>query len=162
LLEADPGRRAPTARTLRRWFARADLAPAPAGRRPGAAAARAAAPHDTWQMDAKEHIKLRTKEQVSWLRMTDECSGAVLHTTTFPPGDLVAGRPRRGPRGGPPGARPVGPARVPPGRQRRPLGVVGRLPHRPGAVGDRLGGRGPLEPPPQPPGERRGGAVARD
>jgi hypothetical protein len=93
LLEADPQRQVPTARTLRRWFERADLAPAQAGRRPRAESERTTIPHDTWQMDAKEHIKLKKNKQASWLRITDECSGAVLHTTVFPPRNLVAGPP---------------------------------------------------------------------
>jgi transposase len=93
LHEANPQRQVPTARTLRRWFERADLAPAPAGRRPRAESERTTIPHDTWQMDAKEHIKLKKNKQASWLRITDECSAAVLHTTVFPPRNLVAGPP---------------------------------------------------------------------
>ena len=57
LLEA-PGRPVPSERTLQRWFVRADLSPAPAGRPPGTNLARATAPHEIWQMDAKEHIRL--------------------------------------------------------------------------------------------------------
>src|SRR3954462_16004485 len=49
----------PSTRTLQRWLLRADLAPAPAGRRPKAATARATTPHQTWQMDAKERIKIK-------------------------------------------------------------------------------------------------------
>jgi transposase len=64
LLEA-PGRPVPSERTLQRWFLRAGLCPAPAGRPPGTNQARATAPHETWQMDAKEHIRILTHEQVS-------------------------------------------------------------------------------------------------
>lgn len=85
LLEIDPAKEIPSARALRRWFARADLSPAKAGRRPKVKADRAVMPHAVWQMDAKEHIKLKNKKEVSWLRLIDECSGAVLHTTVFPP-----------------------------------------------------------------------------
>jgi len=60
LLSEARGEPVPSARTLQRWLLRADLAPAPAGRRPKADAARAAAPHETWQMDAKELIAIRT------------------------------------------------------------------------------------------------------
>src|SRR3954470_20462599 len=74
LAERDRERPVPSARTLRRWFARAGLTPSPAGRRPRVDVGRATTPHDTWQMDAKEHIKLRTHKEVSWLRMIDECS----------------------------------------------------------------------------------------
>lgn len=145
LLDEAPQRPIPTDRTLRRWFVRTDLAPAPAGRRPKARADRAASPHDTWQMDAKEHIKLNNRHEVSWLRMIDECSGAVLQTTVFPPRDLVQGPSRRRAPRASPSLRPLGTPRPPPGRQRHPLGVLGRLPHRPRAVGDRAGDRGPLE-----------------
>jgi transposase len=59
LLLGAPDRPVPTERTLQRWFARNELSPAPAGRKPRAEAGRAASPHDTWQMDAKERIKLK-------------------------------------------------------------------------------------------------------
>jgi transposase len=93
LLDEEPGRAVPTDRTLRRLFARADLAPARAGRRPKGGAWRAASPHDTWQIDAKEHMKPKNLKEVSRLRIIDECSGGVLHTTVFPPRGVVEGRP---------------------------------------------------------------------
>ena len=81
----------PSTRTLQRWLLRADLAPAPAGRRPKAAPSRATAPHQTWQMDAKERIQIHNRAQVSWLRLVDECSGAALWTAVFPPRDVESG-----------------------------------------------------------------------
>jgi transposase len=57
----------PSARTLQRWLLRADLAPAPAGRPPKDNPARATMPHQTWQMDAKELMKIKTGDFVSWL-----------------------------------------------------------------------------------------------
>ena len=33
-------------------------------------------------MDAKEHVKLRNNDEVSWLRMIDECRGAAAKLTT--------------------------------------------------------------------------------
>jgi transposase len=93
LLDEEPGRVVPTDRTLRRLFARAGLAPAAAGRRPKGESGRATSPHDTWQMDAKERMKLKDLREVSWLRIIDECSGGVLHTTVFPPRGVVEGRP---------------------------------------------------------------------
>src|SRR5262245_28373829 len=81
----------PSERTLQRWFVRAGLAPAPAGRRPEADSARATRPHETWQMDAREHIVIQNHSEVSWLRLTDECSGAMLRTAVFPPGGLGLG-----------------------------------------------------------------------
>jgi len=94
LLEA-PGRPVPSERTLQRWFVRADLSPAPAGRPPRTHLDRAASPHETWQMYAIEHIRIRTREEVSWLRLIDECSGAVLWTAVFPPSGLGRRSPSR-------------------------------------------------------------------
>jgi transposase len=81
----------PSERTLQRWFRRAALSPAPAGRRPARDEYRARRPHEVWQMDAAERIHLGSGQQVSWLRLVDECSGAVLQTTIFPPGILEPG-----------------------------------------------------------------------
>ena len=92
LLEA-PERPLPSERTFQRWFVRAGLSPAPAGRPPRSHLDRATAPHETWQMDAKEHIRIKTREEVSWLRLIDECSGAVLWTAVFPPRGLAEGPP---------------------------------------------------------------------
>jgi hypothetical protein len=146
LLREAPGRPAPSERTLQRWFVRADLSPAPAGRPPRVDPDRATSPHQTWQMDAKEHIRLYNSDEVSWLRLIDECSGAVLWTAAFPPRDLGPSRPRGRPRAAPPGLRPLGAARPLPRRQRLALGGPGRLPHRVGAVADRPGRRDALEP----------------
>ena len=82
----------PTERTLQRWFRRAGLIPAPNGRRSGLSSyQRAPQPHDVWQMDAADQVALRNGRQVCWLRIADECSGAVLQTTVFPPGLLARG-----------------------------------------------------------------------
>ncbi len=54
----------PAERTLQRWFLQAGLAPAPAGRRPAANPRRAEQPHQVWQMDAAELVKLRTDQRV--------------------------------------------------------------------------------------------------
>jgi hypothetical protein len=88
-----PGRALPAVRTLQRRLARDRLAPAPAGRRP-AREPRSVAAHDTWQMDAAEKMRLDSGGSASWLRVTDECSGAVLGTVVFPPGELHPGSPR--------------------------------------------------------------------
>jgi transposase len=116
LLDEAPERPVPSERALQRWFVRADLSPAPAGRKPRVETERAASPHERWQMDAKEHIKLCNKQEASWIRVSDECSGAVLHTTVFPPRDLVEGRPRCRTRGTPPCVRALGLAPLPAGR----------------------------------------------
>src|SRR5205823_6461377 len=75
----------PGVREIQRWFAAAGLNPAPGGRRPRPARPPAAAPHETWQVDAAERMALADGSQASWLRVTDEFSGAVLWTAVFPP-----------------------------------------------------------------------------
>lgn len=82
----------PSERTLQRWFRRSLLSPAPPGRRPGSDAHRACHPHDVWQMDAVDQLHLAKGQQVSWLRLVDECSGGVLQATIFPPALLESGR----------------------------------------------------------------------
>jgi transposase len=104
----------PSERTLQRWFRQAGLTPAPAGRRPASDDMRACRPHEVVQMDAAEHIRLRTGEQVSWLRWADECSGAVLKTVVFPPGALEPGRTHGGATSLAHGIFPVGNAVVVP------------------------------------------------
>jgi transposase InsO family protein len=89
LLQRDhPDCAIPDARTLQRWLRSAGLGPAPAGRRPTAETppGRATQPHAVWQMDAAEQIRLQTGQRVSWLRLVDECSGAVLGTNVFSQG----------------------------------------------------------------------------
>ena len=71
---------------MQRWFHQAGLGPAPKGRRPALNPPRARQPHDVWQVDAKERILLQSGQRVSWLRIVDECSGAVLWTVVCPPG----------------------------------------------------------------------------
>src|SRR3954454_4887255 len=120
----------PAERTLQRWFVRAGLAAARAGRRPASGSRRAERPHEVWQMDAAEEVPLADGRRVSWLRIVDECSGAVLWTVVFPPGAL-----ERGPAGGGPGAvaadlHALGSARALPGGQRRAVGLGGRPAHR--------------------------------
>jgi transposase len=65
LLQEDPEQPVPSERTLQRGFVRAGLSPAPAGRPPRTSLARATEPHETWQMDAKEHIRICNREEVS-------------------------------------------------------------------------------------------------
>ena len=89
----------PSARTLQRWFRQAGLGPAPRGCRFAAErrAGRATRPHEVWQMDAAERVRLGDGRRVSWLRMTDESSGAIRWTRVFPPRLLVVGGGRGGP-----------------------------------------------------------------
>jgi transposase InsO family protein len=76
-------RRLPAVRTLQRWFQKEALPKAPPGHRPPTSEDRATQPHQVWQMDAAEEIALRTGRRVSWLRVVDEWSGAVLETIVF-------------------------------------------------------------------------------
>jgi len=124
----------PCVRTLQRWFHNRKLSPAPPGRRPASEKQRARCPHQTWQMDAVDQLRLASGERVSWLRLVDECSGAVLKTVIFPPGLLGSGAARRGARDAAPGFFGVGQAPKLPRRQRLSLGIERGLAHRLGPV----------------------------
>lgn len=130
----------PAVRTLQRWFQSAGLSPAPAGRRPAADSRRAQRPHEVWQMDAAELVKLRTGQLVSWLRIVDECSGAVLQTAVFPPGPLDSDPAHGDPGAIAAGLRPLGPAGAVAGGQRGAVGHAGRPADGPGVVVARRGG----------------------
>ena len=157
-----PDRPLPTVRTLQRWLERAGLAPAPPGRRPAAASQRARQPHAVWQMDAAELVKLRTQQLVSWLRIVDECSGAVLWTAVFPPRPLESGPAARDPGATADGLQPLGPPRAVAGGQRVAVGHAGRPADGLGVVVARPGcGRGP-QPAAAAPRQRGGGALAGD
>src|SRR5262249_32653846 len=103
-----PGQPAPCDRPLHRWLQQAALGPAPAGRRPASVTPRATRPHEVWQVDAAERIPLQSGQRVSWLRIIDECSGAVLWTRVFPPRQMAQGPAHRGPGGTPPGLPALG------------------------------------------------------
>jgi transposase len=77
----------PSTRTMRRHLRKAGLGPAPAGRMAAAEyplVPRAERPHQGWQTDASEELRLQSNQQVCWLRFVDECSGAFLKTLVFP------------------------------------------------------------------------------
>lgn len=77
----------PSARTLRRHLHHAGLQPAPAGRTlapPRPHVPRATQPHQGWQTDASEELRLLGQQLACWLRVVDECSGAFLKTRVFP------------------------------------------------------------------------------
>lgn len=88
LQDKDPEIEIPCTRTLQRWLRRLREKPAPPGRRPVRESQRARQPHEIWQMDAVEQKRLKSGPQISWLRVVDECSGAVLRTAVFPPREL--------------------------------------------------------------------------
>jgi hypothetical protein len=151
----------PSARTLQRHLARAGLQPAPPGRRPRARAERARRPHEVWQLDAAERVRLRSGRLVCWLRVVDECTGAFLQTAVFPPGVVGAGPGGAEPAVPAPRLRPLGAAGAGPGGQRHPLGRPRRAADRAGPVAGGPGRAGGPQPAPPPPGQRRGGALAR-
>jgi hypothetical protein len=88
LQEQHPQAQIPCTRTLQRWLRRCGEATAPPGRRPTSASPRARQPHECWQVDAAEQKRLKSGPLISWLRVVDECSGAVLKTVVFPPREL--------------------------------------------------------------------------
>jgi transposase len=93
----------PQIRAIQRWFQAAGLQPRRA-QRPPQERHRAQAPHETWQMDAKEQMRLGDGSGTSVLTVTDEASGAVIGYTPFPPVYLVGGADPGGAAGA---ARPV-------------------------------------------------------
>lgn len=74
----------PSVRTLQRWFRQVGYnqpkAPTSGEKRLG----RGKAPHNVWEMDSREAISLATGEQVTWLLVSDEASGAVVGGEVFP------------------------------------------------------------------------------
>src|ERR1700722_407922 len=162
LYERYPDQSVPSERTLQRWIHSAGLGPAPAGRRPVSETPRAAQPHDTWQTDACEQVRLRSGQPVSWLRMIDECSGAVLWTKVFPPREVAHRRAHPGAGRVPPGVPALGTTGHDAGGQRWPVGLRWRLAAGPGVVADRLRHSRPLQRPALSDAERRGGAFPGD
>jgi hypothetical protein len=152
----------PAIRTLQRWFRRAGLSPAPAGRRPCSDSRRAQQPHEVWQMDAAELVKLRGGRLASWLRIVDECSGAVLWTAVFPPGPLDPGAAHGDPGAIATGLRPLGPARAIAGGQRGAVGHTGRPADRLAVVVAGHGGGDQRQSPAAPSRQRGGGAESGD
>lgn len=77
----------PHERSLQRWF-RVKNVHTPRRKRLQAdtPVGRGREPHNIWEMDSREQIGLANGEQVSWLVISDEASGAVLEAQVFPPG----------------------------------------------------------------------------
>jgi transposase len=85
LRQQHPKQPLPDLSTIRRWLARAGLAPPPAT--PATPAApRARCPHQIRQADASERLSLRSGQRVCWLRVVDEATGAVLDSQVFAQG----------------------------------------------------------------------------
>ena len=83
----------PSVRTFQRWFERAGLVPL-RKRLPEPKRRWAEAPHEVWQIDAKERLTLAQGEKACYLSVVDEHSGALLAAPVFPPqSDLPSGAP---------------------------------------------------------------------
>jgi transposase len=83
LRRQQPAGSVPCARTLRRWLRQLGLTPLPGVVKKPKDPGRATQPHHTWQVDAKEGIRLGNGRLVCWLRIVDEYTGAVLMTVVF-------------------------------------------------------------------------------
>jgi hypothetical protein len=101
----------PHERTLQRWFRRAHLLPPPR-QLPPQNPARGQAPHQVWQMDAKEKVRLGNGSQASWLTLVDEASGGLIAAEVFPPGRVGEGDAARRPSPAAAGVRPPRDARA--------------------------------------------------
>lgn len=76
----------PSVRQMQRWFQRAQVASPPKRTEQATPyVRRGQAAHEVWALDAKEEIQLADGTYASWLAITDEGSGAILHTAVFPP-----------------------------------------------------------------------------
>jgi hypothetical protein len=108
-----PDRPWPVLRTAQRWLEAAGLNPAPRSRRPSSNASRATPPHEVWQFDGAECLRLANGVPVCWLRMVDELTRAAMQTTVFPPAAALSSLYVAGPRGFAPLLQQLGlPARI--------------------------------------------------
>jgi len=76
----------PSVRTLQRWFREAEVSRSPkASRKRSEYVKRGQVVHEVWAVDAKERMRLADGSSACWLVATDEASGAILGTQSFPP-----------------------------------------------------------------------------
>lgn len=76
--------RVPHTRTLQRWFRQAGINQPRQGAQRVVTVQRGSKPHAVWEMDSKVRLRLENGEQVQWLLVSDECSGAILYDGVFP------------------------------------------------------------------------------
>ena len=74
----------PHERSLQRWFRQGGIHNKRGNRSYEKRKGRGKAPHNVWEMDSREAIRLADGQQVSWLVVSDEASGAVLSGEVFP------------------------------------------------------------------------------
>jgi transposase len=84
-----PSQTLPSWRTLQRWWQQDGLQPE-RRRAPPVARGRGQQPHEVWELDAKERIRLQDGSWSSVVSVVDEASGALLSARPFPPALLVA------------------------------------------------------------------------
>ena len=89
------GERLPGVRTIQYWWHKAGLQP-PRAKQPPVPRQRGRVPHEVWQIDAKERMRLGDETGTCVLTVTDEASGALVGLWPFPPLPLVAGAGRLG------------------------------------------------------------------
>lgn len=77
-------RQVPCERTLQRWFKKAGLYKVKSTF-PQPSFPWAVHIHDTWQVDAKEKLRLKSGEKLCYLTVVDEKSGSLLKAFVFPP-----------------------------------------------------------------------------
>lgn len=124
LEECFPNVDLPCERTLQRWLHEEFSAPAPAGRPVRELLQRAVHPHQVWQADACEQKRLGNAQMFSWLRVADECSGAVLKTVVFSRRTFFADPPGPGSADFPKDFPGLGTTRYAARRQWGSLGIV--------------------------------------
>ena len=82
-------------RTLQRWYRSAGLY-SPRRQGAGPSIGRSTAPHNIWEVDAKENLSLADGSPACYLTIGDEKTGAWLEAVVFPPPENQPGAARRG------------------------------------------------------------------
>lgn len=80
-----PAEAVPVARSLQRWFQKAELQPIAKARIADARMGREKRVHATWQVDSREGMQLASGQNLVWVLVSDEASGAILSGKLFPP-----------------------------------------------------------------------------
>lgn len=100
-----PGLKLPSARHCQRLLSAGSGKVPKSALPPAPAAEKARTAHDTWQIDAKELVRLGNGDLVCYLSVVDEATGSLLAARAFPPQPYQQGA-RGGDMGLPPGPVP--------------------------------------------------------
>jgi transposase len=84
-------------RTIQRWYRSAGVNP-PRQQTNKPSIGRSTAPHNIWEVDAKEHLTLLDGSPACYLTIADEFTGAWLEATVFPLWQNISGATNRGAR----------------------------------------------------------------